>query len=93
MLTHHSFHSGKIQSIGVEIDGRSVRAGFIAIGAYRFQIERSERMTVLRGELQVRCGSELHFKHCLVGGSFFVSAHTEFEIVAEVPTVYLCELF
>jgi len=58
----------------------------------RVQIRTAERLTVLSGELLVRGQGDAEYVRYPSGTCFEVAAESSFDIKAEVPSAYLCEL-
>ena len=90
MLTHNNYFDGTVQSIGFERNGRRYTAGVFDVGAFHFNTDTPERMTVLSGELRVRLPGEVSRVYP-AGTSFEVPAKSGFDVEATSPAAYLCE--
>jgi uncharacterized protein YaiE (UPF0345 family) len=90
MLQHNSYFDGLVQSIGFERNGRRYTAGVFAAGAFHFNTDGAERMTIISGELRVRLPGEVSRVYP-TGTSFEVAAHSGFDVEASSPAAYLCE--
>lgn len=90
MLQHNSYFDGLVQSIGYERNGRRYTAGVFEAGAYHFNTDGAERMTILSGELRVRLPGEVS-RIYPTGTAFEVPAHSGFDVEASSPAAYLCE--
>lgn len=90
MLQHNSYFEGLVQSIGFERNGRRFTAGVFAVGAFHFNTDGAERMTIVSGELRVRLPGEVSRVYP-AGTSFEVAAHAGFDVEASSPAAYLCE--
>ena len=53
MLQHNRYFDGLVQSVGFERNGRRYTAGVFDVGAFHFNTDTPERMTVISGELRV----------------------------------------
>jgi purine/pyrimidine-nucleoside phosphorylase len=90
MLQHNSYFDGNVQSIGFERNGRRYTAGVFEVGAFHFNTDSAERMTVISGELRVRLPGEVSRVYPQ-GTSFEVGARSGFDVEASAPAAYLCE--
>lgn len=90
MLQHNSYFDGLVQSIGFERNGRRYTAGVFAGGAFHFNTDGPERMTIISGELRVRLPGEVSRVYP-AGTSFEVPARSGFDVEASTPAAYLCE--
>ena len=90
MLKHNSYFEGQVQSIGFTRNGRSQTAGVIGVGAYHFNTDSAERMTIVSGELKVVLPGQPAQVYP-AGTSFEVPGKSSFEVEAAAPVAYLCE--
>jgi uncharacterized protein YaiE (UPF0345 family) len=90
MLQHNTYFDGQVQSIGFERNGRRYTAGVFEGGAYHFNTDGAERVTVISGELRVRLPGEVSCVYP-AGTSFEVPAHSGFDVETAIPAAYLCE--
>ena len=90
MIKHNSFFEGLVQSVGFERHGRRYTAGVFDVGAFHFNTDSAERMTVVSGELRVRLPGEVSRVYP-AGTSFEVPAKSGFDVEASAPAAYLCE--
>ena len=90
MLQHNSYFEGAVQSIGFERNGRRFTAGVIGVGAFHFNTDSPERMTVVSGELRVRLPGEVSRVYP-TGTCFEVPGKSGFDVEASAPSAYVCE--
>ena len=90
MLQHNSYFEGNVQSIGFERNGRRFTTGVFEVGAYHFNTDGPERMTIISGELRVRLPGEVSRVYAC-GTSFEVPAKSGFDVEATAPASYLCQ--
>lgn len=90
MLQHNRYFDGAVQSVGFERNGRRYTAGVFDVGAFHFNTDTPERMTVVSGELRVRLPGEVSRVYP-AGTSFEVPARSGFDVEASAPAAYLCE--
>lgn len=90
MLQHNNFFEGLVQSVGFERNGRRYSAGVFDVGAFHFNTDSAERMTIVSGELRVRLPGEVSRVYP-AGTSFEVPAKSGFDVEASTPAAYLCE--
>jgi purine/pyrimidine-nucleoside phosphorylase len=90
MLQHNSYFEGKVQSVGFERNGRRATAGVIDVGAFHFNTDTAERMTIVSGELRVRYANGAEGIYA-AGTAFEVAAKSGFDVEAAAPVAYLCE--
>ena len=90
MLQHNNYFEGLVQSIGFERNGRSYTAGVFGVGAFHFNTDAPERMTIISGELRVRLPGEVSRVYPC-GTSFEVPARSGFDVETTAPAAYLCE--
>lgn len=91
MLKHNTYFEGKVQSVGFERNGRSLTAGVIDVGEFRFNTGAAERMTVVSGELHVKQADASAWVIYPVGTAFEVPAKSHFDVKATAPAAYVCE--
>jgi uncharacterized protein YaiE (UPF0345 family) len=89
MLKHNVYFDGRVQSIGFERHGRKMTAGVIAPGEYRFDTNSAERMTIVSGELEAKCGDV--WRSYPAGTSFEIPGKSPFDVRTREPAAYLCE--
>ncbi len=92
MLKHNSYFEGKVQSVGFERNGRQHTVGVIDVGEFHFDTNGAERMTVVSGELFVRLIGATEWRTYPAGTAFEVGAKSGFDVRAERPAAYCCEL-
>jgi len=90
MLQHNSYFEGLVQSVGFERNGRRYTAGVFGVGAFHFNTDSAERMTIISGELRVRLPGEVSRVYP-TGTCFEVPAKSGFDVEASAPAAYLCE--
>jgi uncharacterized protein YaiE (UPF0345 family) len=90
-LKHNSYFDGQVQSVGFERLGRRMTVGVVAPGAYHFDTNAPERMTVVSGELWAKLPDSDDFRAYPAGTAFEIAAKTGFDVKAITPAAYLCE--
>jgi len=90
MLQHNNYFEGLVQSIGFERNGRRSTVGVCEVGAFHFNTDTPERMTIISGELLVRLPGQVSRVYP-AGTCFEVSAKSGFDVEASAPSAYLCE--
>jgi uncharacterized protein YaiE (UPF0345 family) len=91
MLTHNSYFEGRVQSVGLERNGRKQTVGAIDVGEFHFGTGAPERMTVTSGELHVRIDGQDDWRNYPAGTAFEVPAKSGFDVRVTQPSTYLCE--
>jgi purine/pyrimidine-nucleoside phosphorylase len=91
MLKHNSYFDGAVQSVGFERNGRRHTLGVVEVGEFHFNTEAPERMTIVSGELWVKCAGAADFHLYPAGTCFEIPAKSGFDVRAERPAGYVCE--
>ncbi len=91
MITHNTYFDGKVQSLGLERNGRKATVGAVEAGEFHFDTGAPERMTVTSGELWARLPGESAWRAFPAGTAFEVPAKSGFDVKAAAPAAYLCE--
>jgi uncharacterized protein YaiE (UPF0345 family) len=91
MLKHNSYFEGQVQSVEFERNERRQTVGVVAVGEFRFNTDRPERMTVVSGELMARLPGRAEWQPYPAGTSFEVPGRSAFDVRATAPAAYLCE--
>ena len=89
MLKHNTYFEGKVQSVGLERNGRRATVGVIDVGEFHFGTDAAERMTVVSGELWVKYPGQPAFRPYPAGTVFEVPAKSGFEVRAGEAAAYL----
>ena len=91
MLQHNSYFEGNVQSIGFERNGRRYTAGVFEAGAFHFNTDSAERMTVISGALSVKPDGSNDWALYPAGTAFEIGGRSGFDVRATEPCAYLCE--
>ena len=79
-VVSHTFHTA---------DGKRRTVGIIFPGTYQFKTECAEKMTITVGLVGFRYGQSRRI--CLPGDNFKIPDDTEFELICDVISEYICE--
>lgn len=90
MLKHNTYFDGLVQSVAFERNGRRYTSGVFDAGAFHFNTDGAERMTVTSGEMRVRLPGDVSRVYP-AGTAFEVPAHSGFDVETSSPASYLCE--
>ncbi|MCV9879124.1 pyrimidine/purine nucleoside phosphorylase [Brenneria izbisi] len=92
MLKVNEYFAGKVKSIGFD-SGSIGRAsvGVMDAGEYTFATGSAEEMTVITGALKVLLPGAPDWQVFMPGDSFFVPAHSEFNLQVVEASSYLCK--
>lgn len=90
-LTHNAYFDGGVQSIAYNQDGATSSVGVMAPGEFHFGTGAPERMTVIRGELNVQLPGTDEWRTFGAGEAFDVPGDSGFDVRVSASTSYLCE--
>ncbi|MDU6412678.1 MAG: pyrimidine/purine nucleoside phosphorylase [Yersiniaceae bacterium] len=92
MLNVNDYFSGKVKSIGYESGTiGSASVGVMEVGEYTFGTKQAEEMTVITGALRVLIPGSPDWQVFMPGETFYVPAHSEFNLQVSDTTAYLCK--
>ncbi|WP_077339892.1 pyrimidine/purine nucleoside phosphorylase [Pseudocolwellia agarivorans] len=85
------YFDGKVTSRKVTFaDGTFKTLGIMVAGEYKFGTEEKELMEILAGDCEILLPGETQWQTINAGGSFYVPAHSSFEIKALTLVDYCC---
>ena len=89
MILLNEYFSGKVKSLGHELDGQPFTVGIIEPGDYSFSTSTKEEMEIVFGEMEVSLpdGKRQIFRK---GQNFSVPAQVEFSVQVKAPVSYIC---
>lgn len=90
-LNHNTYFDGGVQSLAYEQDGATSSVGVMTPGEYHFGTAAPERMTVIRGELNVLLPGTDEWRAFGSGQAFDVPGDSGFDLRVVASTSYLCE--
>ncbi|OQR36625.1 hypothetical protein BWR59_02830 [Pseudomonas sp. Bc-h] len=91
MFKLNDYFDGRVKSIGFEPIGKEATVGVMAPGQYTFSARRKEIMHVVEGLIKTRPVGAPAWNTFSSGQQFTVPAGTDFEVVIQQDTAYLCE--
>ncbi|MFM2479935.1 pyrimidine/purine nucleoside phosphorylase [Celerinatantimonas sp. YJH-8] len=91
MIKENSYFDETVKSLGFDQDGHSVTVGVMLAGEYTFSTAAPERMTVVKGQLIVKCAGESEWHTYNSGDLFEVAGNSSFDLKVSINTAYLCE--
>ncbi|MEH6532160.1 MAG: pyrimidine/purine nucleoside phosphorylase [Photobacterium frigidiphilum] len=91
MLNVNEYFEGQVKSIGFEAQGDRTSVGVMAAGEYTFGTAAPERMTVVKGSMDVKRPGHVDWETFNAGDDFEVPGDSSFEVKITSPTAYLCD--
>lgn len=91
MLNINEYFEGQVKSIGFETKGDRASVGVMAAGKYTFGTAAPERMTVVKGSMDVKRPGHVEWETFNAGDDFEVPGDSSFEVQITVSTAYLCD--
>ena len=89
MIKVNEYLDGKVKSLGFELNGIPYTAGVLLPGAYSFDTEKEEHLTVTVGEFEVRPPAS-DWKTAKAGDTVVIPAQTKFDLKVAKPASYVC---
>ncbi len=91
MIKENSYFDGGVKSLGFTQQDGDSSVGVMVVGEYTFGTAAPERMTVIKGALNVKLPGQDSWVIYQSGESFNVVGNASFDIKVAVDTAYLCE--
>ena len=89
MIKVNTYFDGNVQSLGFERETVAYTAGVVLPGAYTFDTQNEEHLTITVGEIDIQPpGSE--WQRLRTGESIIIPANSNFDLKVEQPASYIC---
>jgi len=90
MIKVNNYFDGSVKSLGFEREAAAFTAGVVLPGAYTFDTEKEEHLTITVGEIEIQPpGSE--WRILKTGDTVTIPANTSFDLKVEQPASYICK--
>ena len=89
MIKVNTYFEGNVKSLGFEREAAAFTAGVVLPGAYTFDTESEEHLTITVGEIEVQPpGSE--WRIVKAGEAITIPAKSNFDLKVKQPASYIC---
>ena len=90
MIKVNNYFDGNVKSLGFEREEAAFTAGVVLPGAYTFDTESEEHLTITVGEIEVQPpGSE--WRIVKTGETVTIPANSSFDLKVKEPASYICK--
>ncbi len=90
MIKVNTYFEGNVKSLGFEREKVAYTAGVVLPGAYTFETQRNEQLTITVGEIEVNPpGSE--WRTVKAGETITIPANSSFDLKVKQPAAYICK--
>lgn len=90
MIKVNTYFDGNVKSLGFERKEAVFTAGVVLPGAYTFETQSEEHLTITVGEIEVLPpGSE--WRIVKSGETVIIPANSNFDLKVKQPTSYICK--
>jgi uncharacterized protein YaiE (UPF0345 family) len=90
MIKVNTYFDGNVQSLGFEREGEAFTAGVVLPGAYTFDTQSEEHLTITVGEIEVQPpGSE--WRTVKTGETITIPANSNFDLKVKEAASYICK--
>ena len=91
MIKVNNYFDGNVKSLGFEREDAAFTAGVVLPGAYTFETESEEHITITVGEIEVQPpGSD--WRVMKAGETVTIPANSSFDLKVQQPASYICKL-
>ena len=90
MIKVNNYFDGNVKSLGFERPDAAFTAGVVLPGAYTFDTESEEHLTITVGEIEIQPpGAE--WRIVKTGETITIPAKSSFDLKVEHPASYICK--
>jgi purine/pyrimidine-nucleoside phosphorylase len=90
MIKTNEYFGGKVKSLGFERDGVPFTVGVVLPGAYTFDTQKEEHLTITVGTLDIQPPGK-DWQTAPAGTTIVIAAGSKFQLKAEKPVSYVCQ--
>ena len=89
MIKVNTYFDGNVKSLGFEREDAAYTAGVFMPGAYTFDTQKEEHLTITVGEIDIQPpGSE--WRRLKTGETIIIPANANVDLKVEQPASYIC---
>ena len=90
MISVNNYFDGNVKSLGFEREGAAFTAGVVLPGAYTFDTEKEEHLTITVGEIEIQPPG-FEWRILKTGDTVTIPANTSFDLKVKEPASYICK--
>jgi hypothetical protein len=90
MIKVNDYFDGNVKSLGFESEGEAFTAGVVLPGAYTFDTQSEEHLTITVGEIDIQPPG-FEWRTVKTGETITIPANVSFDLKVKEPASYICK--